>query len=227
VFRLSVTVKLFAGLAERIGKREIVVDGDHRMTVLELKQAVIQVYPQFADEIGRSLVAVNREYAPDDALIQNTDEIAFIPPVGGGSCDELDSCRVVDEPLDVSSAFAQLESVYCGGTVLFVGTVREWTKGRQTVSLQYEAYVDMAIEHMRRIEADVKQKYPGTITLQWHRIGTLKPTEIAVICAAASPHRDVAFEAARMLIERLKKEVPIWKRENYKDGETVWQANEA
>lgn len=226
---MRINVKLFAGLVDLIGVREISVDVLTGCTVAEVKRRVCEMYPRAATEIARCLAAVNREYAADDVVLNKApEEFALIPPVGGGSDDgdaELDSCRIVDHPLDVQSAFTHLEDVHCGGTVLFVGTVREWTKGRRTVSLTYEAYVDMALQQMRTIAAQVRTQHPGVRTLQWHRVGLLEPKDIAVICAAAAPHRDDAFAAARLLIERLKKEVPIWKQERYADGETVWQAN--
>jgi molybdopterin synthase catalytic subunit len=228
VIILTLTIKLFAGLADRLGQREITVDVPYPLTAAGLKAHMMQLFPDASDVLSRCLVSRNRAYAEDNQEILETDEIAFIPPVGGGSPEQENwpSCRIVREPLDVSEAFRLLENEYCGGTVIFCGTVREWTKGRQTTSLQYDAYVEMALEQMRQIEADVKQQFPGTLTLQWHRIGELLPKDIAVICAAASPHRNVAFEAARTLIERLKKEVPIWKKEFYKDGEVVWQENQ-
>lgn len=133
---------------------------------------------------------------------------------------------ITTSELDLQAARDALNSPAFGGHVFFAGTVREWTKGRQTAYLEYESYIEMAIPLMEAIEADVKRLYPGVETLQWHRIGHLNPTDIAVICAAAAPHRDVAFDAARMLIERLKKEVPTWKKEVYQDGAVEWQAND-
>ncbi len=224
---MQVTVKLFAGLAESLGRSEITCDLAEPATVESLKRTLGEMYPEVQGQISRALVGVNRSYVSPQEAIRTEDEIALIPPVGGGSPDsDLPSCLISSEPLDVAKAFEQLESVYCGGTVLFCGTVREWTKGRQTKSLTYEAYKEMAEAQMREIEAEVQAEWPGTLTLQWHRVGHLEPTDIAVICAAAAPHRNAAFEAARRLIERLKKEVPIWKKEFYADGDSTWQPNE-
>lgn len=222
---MEVTVKLFAGLAEAFGAAAVTCELSSTATVADMKQTLRKLYPDSSLQISHALVALNQRYANLDAIIQATDEIALIPPVGGGSVDH-SSCLITEDPLDVTQAFNQLESVHCGGTVLFCGTVREWTRGRQTHSLTYEAYKEMAEAQMRQIEVEVQSEFPGTLTLQWHRIGHLNPTEIAVICAAASPHRDSAFAAARMLIERLKKEVPIWKKEFYADGDSTWQPNE-
>lgn len=224
---MEVTVKLFAGLAETLGTAAVTCDLSSTATVADMKRSLSLLYPDMSLQISRALVAVNQRYADLDVAIRSTDEVALIPPVGGGSGNSnLPSCLITSDELDVSQAFKQLESVYCGGTVLFCGTVREWTKGRQTHSLTYEAYKEMAETQMRQIEVEVQTEWPGILTLQWHRIGNLNPTDTAVICAAASPHRDSAFAAAQMLIERLKKEVPIWKKEFYADGDSTWQPNE-
>ncbi len=231
---LSVTVKLFAGLAETIGHREVALDLPASATVKDLKTVFVRLYPGSAGQIEHCLVAVNRTYKSDNQPVLPAEEIALIPPVGGGSpeadpriSEALPSCLVTEDELNVDAAFKQLESVYCGGTVIFCGTVREFTRGRQTKSLTYEAYIEMAEQKMREIEQEVKNEWPGVETIQWHRIGHLWPTDIAVICAAASPHRDTAFAAARALIERLKQQVPIWKKEFYADGDSDWQPNES
>lgn len=219
------TIRLFAGLAERIGSRTVSLELSEPATVGQIRASLEEKYPEVQHELGTALAAVNQSYASDDAVVKATDEIAWIPPVGGGAFQPVHSIRVADDVLHVEEAYKELEDAIYGGTVLFVGTVREWTGKKHTSHLSYEAYVDMANEQMKRIAADVETEYQGVSTLQWHRTGTLYPTDIAVICAAASPHRDVAFRAARTLIERLKKEVPIWKKEYYADGNVTWQAN--
>lgn len=219
---VKVTVKLFAGLAEQAGAPSIDVDLEGEQNTVEaVKAAVAKQLTDSVASVRRALVAVNRNYANDRQVISSDDEVALIPPVSGGS--SVRSCVITTEPLDPLEAMRQLTDAACGGTVLFSGTVREWTRGRQSLYLEYEAYQDMALSQMAQIEADVQAQWPGVRTLQWHRVGQLYPTDIAVLCAAASPHRDAAFEAARMLIERLKREVPIWKKEFYADGETTWQ----
>ncbi|WDL97070.1 molybdenum cofactor biosynthesis protein [Alicyclobacillus sp. ALC3] len=219
---MKLTIKLFAGLAERAGSSAITVDiQSETISVEALKAVVEERFPDNVDSVRRALVAINRRYVEDGQLISASDEVALIPPVSGGS--PYPSCRITTEPLEPAEALLELADPAFGGTVLFSGTVREWTRGRQSLYLEYEAYLDMALAQMQKIEAEVQAEWPGVRTLQWHRIGQLFPTDIAVLCAAASPHRDAAFQAARTLIERLKKEVPIWKKEFYADGETTWQ----
>lgn len=219
------TIRLFAGLAERAGVHHIQVVLDDETTIVQaLRTAIVEQYPALSTQLHQALVAVNQAYAREDTVVRPTDEIALIPPVGGGA-PPTRSIRLSSKPLDVQEAYVTLEDKRNGGTVLFVGTVREWTGDKQTSHLTYEAYETMALQQMERIADDVEAAYPGVCTLQWHRTGHLHPAEVAVICAAASPHRDAAFRAARDLIERLKKEVPIWKKEFYTSGDTVWQAN--
>ncbi|MCL6625579.1 molybdopterin converting factor subunit 1 [Alicyclobacillus shizuokensis] len=220
---MKIRVRLFAGIAETIQQRELILNVPVGMSILQLRHHLMEQYPQANQEIAQAMMAINRSYADDGAMLHEGDEVGVIPPVSGG--DALPSCVISAHPLDVAQAFHQLESVHHGGTVLFVGTVREWTHGRQTSHLEYEAYTDMALAQMKKIEDDVKAMYRNVWTLQWHRVGRLLPTEIAVICAASAPHRADAFAASRLLIDRLKKEVPIWKKEFYADGETTWQSN--
>ncbi|MDQ0188408.1 molybdopterin converting factor subunit 1 [Alicyclobacillus cycloheptanicus] len=223
--RMNVQIKLFAGLAEQAGKTSVEVELGDRPTVADLRTALQRILPE-GTALDEVLVAVNRRYANDQTTLNEGDEVALIPPVSGGSPEpeQLPFCLVTQAPLDIAAAYQQLVDPRCGGTVLFSGTVREWTRGRKSLYLDYEAYHEMAIVQMQQIARDVEAEWPGVRTLQWHRVGRLFPTDIAVICAAASPHREAAFAAAKTLIDRLKKEVPIWKRETYDDGETTWQA---
>lgn len=228
---MDVAVKLFAGLAERVGQREVVVQLPDGATIADLRIRMQTLYPQADPQWTRALAAINRAYADDDRPVQPHDEIAFIPPVSGGSPDAdppvHPSCLITPEPLDLQVAYAALQHPRFGGVTIFCGTVREWTGARRTNYLDYEAYEAMAMAQMAAIEADVQAQWPGIATVQWHRIGQLYPTDIAVICGAASPHRDVAFAAARQLIERVKAEVPIWKKEIYAEGDPQWRENES
>jgi molybdopterin synthase catalytic subunit len=218
---------LFAGVAEAFGRTEVKITATEPLTPASLKDYMMSQFPDASEQIRRALVAVNQEYASGEVPLNESDEIALIPPVGGGSGDNDWSCRISATPLNVAEAYQALVDARNGGTVLFMGTVREWTKSRQTLYLTYEAYEEMALQQMKKIEEDVRREFPEAMTLQWHRVGRLEPTDIAVICGAAAPHRDMAFRAARTLIERLKAEVPIWKKEFYADGEVEWRENQS
>jgi len=221
---MRIEILLFAGLAELLETNTLQIELPDGANVYDLRSHLRATYPH--SDVARALIAVNRSYAQDALTLSNLDEVALIPPVGGGGLGDPSTCRVTEDVLDVQAALALLEDAKCGGTVLFCGTVREFTRGRQTLKLAYEAYEEMALLEMRKISDELQVAYPDVRILQWHRVGLLFPTDIAVVCGAASPHRDVAFEVAKLLIERLKKEVPIWKKEFYEDGETTWQPNE-
>lgn len=126
-------------------------------------------------------------------------------------------------PLDVTSCASWLASPDCGGIDIFVGTVRNNTKGRSVVQLAFEAYEKMAIAEMQKIATYALSNWPLQKILIHHRTGSLAVGEIPVIIGAAAAHRDAAFDACRYAIDTLKQTVPIWKKEIFEDGE-YWVA---
>lgn len=131
--------------------------------------------------------------------------------------------HLVTEPIDYSAVTEAVRSHNAGAVVLFLGTVREFTRGEQTSWLEYEAYDQMAIASMSQLEADVRTRFPVTEVAIVHRKGRMELGEISVAIAVSSPHRADAFEAGRWLIDTLKEQVPIWKKEHYSDGREEWQ----
>jgi len=130
--------------------------------------------------------------------------------------------RLQTEAIDFVALTEQVRTPSCGGVVLFLGTVRELTEGRNTVALDYEAYPSMAEKKMAEIEREVRTRWPvGDIALV-HRLGHLELGEVSVAIAVSCPHRTQAFEACRYAIDRVKESVPIWKKENWSDGTTEW-----
>ena len=125
-------------------------------------------------------------------------------------------------PLDVGAADAFLRTPAAGGIALFTGTTRQWTDGRETAELEYEAYEAMALKEMRRLAETARAKWPVEKIALLHRLGVVPLAEASVICGAATPHRAAAFAACRFLIDALKEHVPIWKCEVYADGRTEW-----
>jgi molybdopterin synthase catalytic subunit len=130
--------------------------------------------------------------------------------------------RLTRNPIDYYALTEQVRRPACGAVVVFLGTVRDLTDDRKTVSLDYEAYAGMAEKIMAEIEADTRRRWPvGDIVLE-HRLGHLDVSDISVAVAVSCPHRAQAFEASRHAIDRLKELVPIWKKENWADGSTAW-----
>ncbi|MCP3163740.1 molybdenum cofactor biosynthesis protein MoaE [Myxococcus sp. QH3KD-4-1] len=129
--------------------------------------------------------------------------------------------RVVDRPLRLDEVVEAVGGDSYGGLVTFSGSVRDQTKGRRVLRLEYEAYAPMAEKKLAEIGAEATAQWPGVRLAIVHRVGTLVPGELAVVIAAAAPHRKEAFRGCEHAIERLKQDVPIWKKEFFEDGE-VW-----
>ena len=124
------------------------------------------------------------------------------------------------EPLDVGRAFAFLQTPKAGGIDLFVGTTRQWIGEKETTRLEYDCYEAMAVKEMERLAEEVCTRWPVERVCVLHRLGVVPPAEASVVVGVATPHRADAFEACRYLIDALKQQVPIWKREVWRDGES-------
>ncbi len=131
--------------------------------------------------------------------------------------------QLLATPLDPKACIQQVEHPSSGGTAVFIGTVRDNTKGKAVIRLEFEAYGPMAISEMRKIAETVEERWSALQVAIHHRTGSLNIGEIAVIIAVATPHRKAAFEACEYAIDTLKETVPIWKKEIFEDGE-VWVA---
>jgi molybdopterin synthase catalytic subunit len=130
--------------------------------------------------------------------------------------------RLQTEAIDHARLTAQVCSPACGGVVLFLGTVREMTEGKRTLSLDYEAHSAMAEKKLAEVEAETRARWPVGELAIVHRLGHLELGEVSVAIAVSCPHRHQAFEACRYAIDRLKEIVPIWKQEHWADGRTEW-----
>jgi molybdopterin synthase catalytic subunit len=126
------------------------------------------------------------------------------------------------EPIDHAALTEAVRSDQAGAVVLFLGTVREMTHGRQTVALDYDAYPEMALRKMDELEAAARSRWPLAAVEVVHRLGHLELGDISVAVAVSAPHRGQAFEAGRFLIDEIKAVVPIWKKENWANGNTEW-----
>ena len=130
---------------------------------------------------------------------------------------------ISDAPLDVETCREQVNHPGAGGQVIFVGTVRNQTKGKSVVRLEFESYEPMAIKEMQKIADTIQERWQALKIALHHRVGILDIEDIAVIIAVSTPHRDKAFAACQYAIDTLKETVPIWKKEIFEDGE-VWVA---
>lgn len=130
--------------------------------------------------------------------------------------------QLTPDEIDYTALTESVRSPQSGAVVLFLGTVREMTNGRQTVALDYEAYPAMAEAKLAQLEAEARGRWPIDQLTVVHRLGHLELGDVSVAVAVSCPHRQQAFEAAKFLIDRLKVTIPIWKRENWSDGTTEW-----
>ncbi len=131
--------------------------------------------------------------------------------------------ELTEQPIDFNAITESVQSNAAGAVVLFLGTVREFTKGVQTDWLEYQAYPEMATASMSKLEQECRDTFTVTEIVISHRIGALQLGDISVAIAVSAPHRTQAFDAGRWLIDTLKERVPIWKKEHFSDGREEWQ----
>jgi molybdopterin synthase catalytic subunit len=183
-------------------------------TVGDLRRALVAAHPGLARVLPRCRIAVDEEFADDAAPLADRAEVAIVPPVSGGAAARF---AVVDRPITLAEVVEAVASPARGGIVTFTGTARDATRGRRVVRLEYEAYRGMAERKLAEIGAAVAAEHAVEVAIV-HRVGVLLPGDAAVVIACAAPHRTAAFRACEACIERLKREVPIWKREVFEDG---------
>lgn len=173
--------------------------------------------------------AVNQEYAAPAAVLHEGDEVAFLPPVSGGATVPAQiapsECLLTREPVSAESLAEALQKPEDGAVVIFEGVVRNHTRQRRTLFLEYEAYEAMAMAQITSLVAEAKQKFAIREAAIHHRLGRLEIGECSVVIVVASAHRAAAFDACRWLIDTLKRIVPIWKKEHFEDG-AVWADGE-
>lgn len=174
-------------------------------------------------------IAVNHSYASPDRVLNDGDEVAILPPVSGGS-ESADPefsklVALVREPIDSAAIERAVKAGTDGAVCIFDGIVRDNTRGRQTLHLDYEAYEEMALKQMHLLRSEVIEHYGVREVAIVHRLGRLSVGETSIFIAVASAHRGAAFDACRWVIDTLKRTVPIWKKEQFIDG-AVWADGE-
>jgi molybdopterin synthase catalytic subunit/molybdopterin converting factor small subunit len=184
--------------------------------------AVLQDEGRLSEAMLRSAaVAVNHEYAAADDVLRDGDEVAILPPVSGGAM----VVELVREVIDAAAIQQQMKAGEDGAVCVFDGIVRNNTRGRETLHLDYEAYEEMALRQMQGLREEAMAKFGVRDVAIVHRLGRLRVGETSVLIVVSSAHRRAAFEACRWCIDTLKKTVPIWKREQFMDG-AVWADGE-
>ena len=222
---MNVHVRLFASAREAAGVGHLLLELPDGATVRDAIAAVTTQHP-LVGEIRHMIVAKDRDYVTPDSRLEDGSEVALIPPVSGGAISDSERILVSADRLSVDDALAAVRGPDAGGVVVFLGTVRDSSRGKRVRHLEYEAYPEMAAAKMREIAASLEERHAPLRLALHHRTGDLAIGEIAVIVAAAAPHRDAAFAAARAAIDELKRVVPIWKKE-YGDDGAVWVEDHA
>ena len=206
---MEVTVRLFAMLRERAGAREVTLELPEGARVSDALAALEGVAPAEMPLV----MAVNREYAREDHALDPGDELALIPPVSGGEATAPPHARVTEEPLSLDAVAALVRDPRAGAVVTFQGVTRD------VDALHYEAYAEMAEERIAAIVAEAVERHGLCAAAAEHRTGEVPLSEPSVVVAASSPHRSEAFAGAREIIDRVKAEAPIWKKEVEGDEE--------
>ncbi|MEO8704990.1 MAG: molybdopterin converting factor subunit 1 [Kofleriaceae bacterium] len=212
---MRVTVLYFAVFRERLGRTEEALELPDGSRVQDAIELLAGHHAAIAVLRGKFRVAVNAEFCDDDQVLRDGDEVALIPPVAGGAGRHV---RLLDEPLSLDRVVAAVTGPGMGGVVTFTGAVRRHSRGVVVQRLEYEAYGPMAVREMTRLCEEIEAEIAGTALAVEHRVGTLAIGDVAVVIAAAAPHRAEAFDACRAMIDRLKDRVPIWKKEIGEDG---------
>jgi len=237
---MRIRLLAFASAGDALGAGELDLDLPglpEQAKVADLRAWLDARYPALAPLWPRLAVAVNGTIAKSDDLLAEGAEVALLPPVSGGSGEgpAVGAARprieLVDAPIDPQDVISRVASPACGAVLLFLGTVRDHSRRRDETSgevlrLTYTAYRPMASQALQRIAADLERATDGLQVAIVHRLGEIPVGEPSVAIATAAPHRSAAYEASRQALERLKAEVPIWKREHYADGKAAWREEE-
>lgn len=235
---MRVHVRFFGQLKDIVGISEEDAELSDGARVEDLFERYGRRFPKLSEFRPSIAASVNQEYANWRAALATGDEVAFLPPVSGGSgagassgarqsatAVAPDVFELVREPIKQREIVESLKAPEDGAVVVFDGFVRNSFRGNRTLYLEYEAYESMALAKMREIGAQMRQKFAIRRIAIVHRLGRLEIGETSILIAVSAPHRAAAFDACRYAIDTLKRTVPIWKKE-YLAGGAVWAEGE-
>lgn len=230
---MRIRVLLFGQLKDIVGQTEESLELQPGSRVSDLMARYGEQFPKFRAIAGSIACSVNREYVTASSILHEADEVGLLPPVSGGApastktLPELQSehCAIVREVIASQRIADSLKAPEDGATAIFEGIVRNNTRGRRTLYLDYEAYEPMALAEMEKLAQNALGQFKIRDVRLVHRLGRLQISETSVLIIVAAAHRGPAFEACRWLIDTLKKTVPIWKKEYFEDG-AVWADGE-
>ncbi len=205
-------IRLFASLKDDFGSSFIEIASTKNMNVNELRQLLIHEYSIKAENC---MIAVNMEYAEDDFIVSNDDEISLIPPVSGGSSNDL--VEIVNKTINPETYSISKSSCY-GAELTFLGISRDFNDGKKVNKLYYECYEEMAKKEIFKLIDQFKDKFGIGYIRVVHRIGEVSPGNISLLVIISSVHRKESLEGMIEFLDIFKKKIPIWKKEIYLDG---------
>ena len=215
---MHITVRLFAAHREAVGASAVALTVPDGTSAGDVWDLLIRQHPALRALVRPTAAAVNDEIRPAEQRLAEGDELALLAPVSGGEVPagavRLDLVR---EPIRIDTLLEAVRHPGAGGLVLFLGIVRDHSRGREVDHLEYEAYETLARKEMSRIAAQAAERWSVRIAIA-HRLGTLEIGDVSVAIAVAAAHRREAFEACRFTIDTLKRTVPIWKKEVWSAG---------
>ncbi|MGB3327952.1 MAG: molybdenum cofactor biosynthesis protein MoaE [Thermomicrobiales bacterium] len=234
---ISVHTHYFAMMRELLGSSGETLTLPAGSTAKDAFAVLVDRHPRLAGMERAVMLMVNETYVRGTRVLQDGDELAFIPPVSGGSGAQDEASQeaagglpklfiVTADPIDPRAVEALVAGPDAGAICTFTGTVRDNARDKDVIALDYEAYVPAAEKMLAHIGLEIVDRWPGVRTAITHRTGLLQPGEASVVIACASAHRAASFAAAAYAIDRIKEIVPIWKKESYDDGSS-WIGSEA
>ena len=222
---MTITLLYFSVLRLRSGLARETLEVAGPISVGELRRILTERHPALAQVLPSAVAAINRDFASDDSVVSDGDEVALFPPVSGGADPGPTVFRITPDPIELNDLLAELTLPTTGAACVFTGMVRGETRRgeeRSTTALEYEAYQPMAETKLHQVADEIRARWPsveGIAIVQ--RVGRLEPGTPTVLIACTAAHRDTGvFEAARYGIDRLKQIVPVWKKEIGPGGET-------
>lgn len=225
---MQIRVLFFGVLKELVGRSSDTVDLPEGARLQDVLSHYVRQAPRLQSMLPALALSVNQEYSLGDRALAAGDEVALLPPVSGGGSELMTprgDIRIVREPITTQAVLSALKRPADGAAVVFEGVVRDHTRDRRTLYLDYEAYEAMALKQLEVLAERARKRFgaPGISII--HRLGRLQIGETSVLIVVASAHRGAAFDACRWLIDTLKKTVPIWKKEYFENG-AVWADGE-
>lgn len=230
---MQVRVLFFGVLKDLVGHGSEALTLPDQATARDLIEHYEQRFSSLKGKLSSIAISINQQYAQPGDRLRAGDEVALLPPVSGGAVSAGDLTRatepshvaIVHHEIDIAAALERIKQPDDGAVVVFEGIVRNHSRGRRTLFLEYEAYEQMALKELESLAAQARTRFQIRDVAIVHRLGRLEIGETSVLIVVASAHRAAAFEASRWIIDTLKRTVPIWKKEHFEDG-AVWADGE-